>query len=209
MSFLGLVFTTKAQKFQGTISWSANYSFSNESSDHKASMNLPTKYIFKYKDGDYVINVEGTPRPIDMLWRNDKGQGFKIDPEKKAWSVILHEKADGFSVRSASIVNTGEKRNILGYECTKYVIHQADPKITLEQVYWVTLELGGLTIQKDLAHSSMGGTTTLFHKDINGMPLRIEINSPTKNILVQATSIKRELVSDSIFSIPANYKESK
>jgi len=111
--------------------------------------------------------------------------------------------------QKATIINTGEKADILGYPCIKYIIRQADPRNPVEQVYWVTQALDGLSMQKDLANASMGSTTTLFHKDIDGMPLRIEIAKPTIKIHVEATSVTKEPLPAGLFAVPGDFKESK
>jgi hypothetical protein len=50
---------------------------------------------------------------------------------------------------------------------------------------------------------------TLFYDKIDGVPLRIEMTLPEGNMTMEVTSIKRQGLPATDFTIPAGYKETQ
>ena len=89
--------------------------------------------------------------------------------------------------------NTGKTTKILGYDCDEWVI-----KSKVETTYvWIPK---GFPLIKGLAHSWPGGTVMFFRRAIHNQK-GIEI------FLQEFTEIKREVLPDSLFSLPADYKK--
>ncbi len=77
------------------------------------------------------------------------------------------------------------------------------------QNVWATTEIKGLDISS-MANQQMAGSKRMtFFKQIDGVPLKVEMNMPEGTMLMEATQIKRESLSSSDFTIPADYKEVK
>ena len=50
---------------------------------------------------------------------------------------------------------------------------------------------------------------SLFHQEVEGMPLRIEAPSPQVKIVIEAIEVKREVLPLEAFSLPEGFKASK
>lgn len=137
------------------------------------------------------------------------------EEQRKMMEKMMGGKMPGMSADSdapVQVSNTGEKKTISGFECTKYVIRQGDQ--TLSTV-WVTKSVNGFNeLAEDWKGFSkrMAGLAQRFGKElgeaakaIDGFPIQTE----TGGVVTTITKVERRATPASEFEVPSGYKKVK
>jgi hypothetical protein len=170
---------------------------------------MPTGMVVKFKNGNSLSRLEGSFIDNDFLYLKEKNQTYTIDRKNKTYSVTAHSGSENDSLPQAKVTKTSEKIKVLNYTCTKYLVEYTINGKTMIQNVWATTEIKGLDISS-MANQQMGGSKRMtFFKQIDGVPLKVDMSMPEGTMLMEATQIKRESLSSSDFTIPADYKEIK
>ena len=194
------------KKFEGTITWSMQYTISNV---NREQINLPKSYTMKVGGHDYSLTTDGGIHPSTFLWKGEEKRYYQLDGTAKTYKIVPVGNLAKEPVKP-SVINTGEQCDILGHRCTKYVVTPSSGNKAFQAVYWTTADLKGLNM-KTMPTPGTGGniSQSLFHEYIDGIPLRIEYSTPTFNVVLVAMTIQKGGVRDNDLSIPADFKESK
>ncbi len=172
-----------------------------------ASM-MPSGMLFKTKGGNALTIVEGGPMPMEMLYLKEKDKMYRLDRKGKTYSEMgaggppnmpQHAKPE------VKVTKTNETATILKYTCTKYIATITEKGKTVNQIYWTTTEIKDFDM-KSLMKQRMGRGEPMIYEGIEGVPLKIEMNTPEAKVIIEVTEIKRETLNASDFSIPTDYK---
>lgn len=147
---------------------------------------------------------------METLYLKSKNESYLINREEKTYSVIpQNESSASTHDPSVTVKKTTETQKILNYTCTKTIVTVSEGNHTVNQIFWTTTELKGIDF-KSLSNQGMGkGQEAMYYKDLEGVPLKMEMTMPEGNMVMQVTEIKKETLSSSDFKIPAGFTETK
>jgi hypothetical protein len=168
---------------------------------------MPKGFTVKIKDGSSLTTVEGGMMAGDILHTPEKS--VHLDRVNKTYSVMPMGEGKGIeNQQKPTVTKTSETTKIAGYNCTKYVVTRVEQGKMITSNFWTTTEIKDIDL-KAMAKQRMGRGQSLFYEGMEGMPLRIESSSKEGNMTMEVTEIKREPLSASDFTIPADYKETQ
>lgn len=168
---------------------------------------MPTGVIIKTKDGNSLSKIEGgITDGMEMLYKKDKNQSFQLDRANKTYSVVN----PGSSTNKANVkvTKTSETMRVMNYNCTKYLIEMNSGEITSTQICWATTEIKDIDLS-GLSNQGAGQGNAMFYKEIEGVPLKMEVESPEGKMIMEVIDISRGGVNANDFTIPKDFKEVK
>lgn len=158
---------------------------------------MPEKMVTKVK-GKNTRSEMGT---TVFIYRGDQDKTWSLDTEAKTYSEISSTPAEQDDLK-LTVKKTTETATINGYKCTKYLLNMEGSAMSTQWL-WITTDI------KDINPSLLkrGGNENLFFKDVDGIPVKIEVNTPQGKITSEMTELKRIKLPDSDFQIPAGYSK--
>lgn len=170
---------------------------------------VPKGMSVKVKDGHMLTKLEGGMMQSEILSRKDRDETYIIDRESKTYRVTKNSDY-GTDSLSAKVVKTGETAQILGYACTKYQVEMTTAGNTLMQDIWATSEIKGFDLSAMARQQKATGNqqSEIFRK-INGVPLKVVLNSKQGIVTMEAQEVKRQSLNASEFEIPAGFKKNE
>jgi Domain of unknown function (DUF4412) len=180
---------------------------------------FPKGMQIKIKNTNSITKMDGgMMSSMEVLHLTDKNTTYRLDRENKTFSVMPDytdkDKDKDKEKLDYKVTKTSETTKILGYTCTKYMVESTsqDPdvkKVAMKQFFWTTTDLKGLDL-KSLSKQRIGNSQqSLFYEQIEGVPLKIEMNMPQGHMAMEVTEIKKASLPASDFEVPAGYKEVK
>jgi hypothetical protein len=172
-----------------------------ESMDGENSFNLlPEKMVTKVK-GKNTCTIMSESSMI--IYQGDKNKTYSLDKTNKTYTDITT--TDNKTVDpKINISKTTETATINGYNCIKYILTN-DESSGPAQWLWVTKDI------KDIDPTQFAGSGKVsmnwFFKEVDGFPVKLEINTPQGKMYSELTELKRVKLPDSDFQIPADYKK--
>jgi hypothetical protein len=138
------------------------------------------------------------------------------EEQRKMVEKMMGDKMKGMGVAKdakINVKNTGDKKTISGFSCTKVVVTQDDKDV---MTMWVTKDVSGFdAMRKDweefskrmMAMNPMGGKGLgeAFQK-VDGFPIRTEMGQMMTSTV---TKIEKKTAPASEFEVPAGYKKVK
>jgi hypothetical protein len=174
---------------------------------------MPKGMIVKIKNGNTDTRMDGGMMDgYETLFLKDKNQMVRLDRANKMYTIM--PSGDGGQMTGEGpkpkITKTGETAQILGYNCTKYTAESTgrDGK-TVTQNFWTTTDIKDWDMNHLTKQRSGPGGNRMFYEGIEGVPLKIESGTKEGMMVMEVTEIKREPLSASDFTIPADFKEGK
>ena len=142
----------------------------------------------------------------------DKGGSILFDSNKLKMYVIMDEQkmymeTDMMSLSTGtgggSISKTGETKNILGYECEKFLFTQKDMKGEA----WMTKELGAFMFFMESQKEMPDWQSEVL--DAGYFPLHVTQHDTRRNVtsvydVIEVTPMK---LSDDLFEVPSSYNK--
>jgi len=170
---------------------------------------IPKGMMVKLKNDNSLVTMDGGMMDkTQILYLKDKDQSIHIDNTNKTYALMNSKSPANTTESQAKVTKTSETKKILNYTCTKYIVESTSPKgKTVEQLFWTTKEIS--IDMKNLSRHQAGKGNQFFYDNIEGVPLQIEMSTPEGKMTMEATEIKKESLSASLFQIPAGYKEVK
>ncbi|SHH14578.1 protein of unknown function [Chryseolinea serpens] len=177
---------------------------------------FPKGMQIKVKNNNSITKMDGGMMSNwEVLHLTDKNTTYRLDRENKTFSVMPQYTADKDKEKvDYKVTKTSETTKILGYTCTKYAVESTskDPeakKYAMTQFFWTTTDIKGIDL-KSLSKQRMGNSQqSLFYEQIEGVPLKIEMNMPQGHMAMEVTELKKQSLPASDFEVPAGYKEVK
>lgn len=173
---------------------------------------IPKGMAVKVKDGHMLTKLEGGIMQSEVLSRADKNETYIIDRESKTYRVTSNNDygVDSHDSLDVEVTKTGETLNILGYACTKYQVKMTAAGGSMTQNIWATSALKGFDLSAMARQQQVTGNRNaeVFRK-IDGVPLKVVVDSPQGIVTMEAQEVKRQSLSASEFEIPAGFKETR
>lgn len=169
---------------------------------------MPKGMTMKIKGENSLMTMDGGMMSGDFLHTKDKS--VHIDRENKTYSVMQGGSTNPASASETkpTVTKTAETMKIMGYNCTKYIVTMTERGQTVTTNMWTTTEIKDIDL-KAMAKQKMGRGQSMFYEGVDGMPLRIEAGTPQGQMIMEVTDFKRESLSASDFTIPADFKETQ
>lgn len=170
---------------------------------------MPTGMTVQIKNGNSLSKVEGSFIDSEFLFLKEKNHSYMIDHKNKTYSPIDLTEDGKDETPDVKVTKTGETQKILNYNCVKYEVEYTIDGKPTKQYIWATKDIKGLDFS-DMAKQQMGNNKRMmFFKEIQGVPLKMEMNWPEGKMTMQATQVKSESLPTASFLVPTDYKEVK
>lgn len=166
---------------------------------------IPSGIVIKVKNNNSISKMEGGVIDSEFLYLKDKDQSYMIDRDSKTYSLV--DKYSENDEKDRKVTKTKETTKVMGYTCTKYIVEVSYDDKKYEHHIWATTEI------KDLDTRSFGNSgidkkgSSFYFKDIEGVPLKMEMKSPEGTFIMEVTQLKRESLPAALFSLPSDYKQ--
>jgi hypothetical protein len=167
---------------------------------------LPKSVVVKMKNQNATMVSDGMYK-METLYLHDKNTSYKINREAKTYSVFPEYKEDPNNKVDVKVTKTSETAKILDYTCTKYVVDISAKGHTMQQHVWATTAIKDFDFKALASQRSGNNEYTMYFKEIDGVPLKTEMNTSQGKMSMECTEIKKQSLSSSDFSIPSGYKE--
>jgi hypothetical protein len=168
-------------------------------------------FTVKIKGTNTLTVMEGGMMDgMEILHQKDADKTVRLDRQNKTYTVMGGGKDNSNGkAPEVKITKTSETAKIIGYNCTKYIAETTVEGKPSTQIFWTTNEIKDFDF-KSLARQRMGkGQQPMFYEQIDGVPLKMEMNMPQGNMVMEAAEIKRESLNADLFKIPADFTETK
>jgi hypothetical protein len=172
---------------------------------------MPTGMTLKTKAGNALTKMEGGPLAgTETLMLKDKSESYLINRESKTYTVLPHTGSAVATTKDPAVTvkKTTETQKILNYTCTKTIVTVTQSGQTITQNFWTTNEIKNLNF-KNLSNQIGGGKQTMYYKELDGVPLKMEMTMPQGTMVMQVTEIKKETLSSAEFQVPAGFTETR
>src|ERR1700730_4451951 len=179
----------------------------------------PANEVVMKLKGDKV-RMEATPQ-MTMIVDGKTGETVTLMNAQKKFLRISGDKAKAISELAAKyggttaerpkLTATGKKMTINGYEAEEYV---GETKL-FKASYWIAPSFpDSAAIMKQLQAVIPAAWSDLAkgmmdYRDLPGFPLRTQVKTNESEITSTITAIKRDLLSDAEFLVPADFQEMK
>lgn len=173
---------------------------------------MPSKITVRIKNQNSLTEMEGGMLAgNEILYLKDKQQSITLDRKNKTYSIHTNKQDDDNDhTTDVKVTKTSETKKILNFSCTKYIVETKVGEVSMKQNIWATKEIKDLDF-KALASQEMGKNkqASFFYKEIDGVPLMVEMTTPQMHMEMTAVEIKRGSQPASSFTIPSDFKEVK
>jgi hypothetical protein len=142
---------------------------------------------------------------------NAQKKFLRISGDKARAIAELSAKYGGATAERPKLVATGKKMTINGYEAEEYV---GETKL-FKASYWIAPSFpDSAAIMKQLQAVIPAALNDLAkgmmdYRDLPGFPLRTQVRTEGGEVTSTVTAIKRDLISDAEFLVPADFQEMK
>lgn len=204
--FLSLVFLLSssflepiALSFEGTVKYSVKISGKEA---NKASGMMPSGYTILIKGNNSLIKTEGGMSMMmgDLLFSGNQQKSYLINHSQKT-AFSLEGSSAKTEEEAPSVEKTEEKKVILGYNCTKYLLKEKEGAATQTFIVWATKDLA---LPKSKTGSGVGFGSFSF-EGIEGLPLYVITQMGDLTMEITAINIEKKALPDGQFQLPANY----
>lgn len=168
---------------------------------------FPKSTTLHMKGTRSLVRTEGGAAAGDILTLADKNVSYQIDREARTYRKLAVQKTPESMDDKFKVTPTKETTKVLGYTCERYVVETTDSEMKMNWNVWATDDIKGLDARA-LNRLRVGQSSgpDVFSK-IKGVPLKMEITTPQMKMFMDATQVKAESLPDSLFELPAGFKE--
>lgn len=170
---------------------------------------MPSGFTLKTKGDNVLTSMDsGILAGVETLYLKNKNETYLINRSAKTYSVLpQHESAAGDRDPSITVKKTTETQKILNYRCTKTIVTITEGSQTIDQVFWTTQEIKNLDFKNMANQKIANGKHAMYYKNIEGVPLKMEMSMPQGMMTMQVTEIKKEALPASSFQIPEGFTQ--
>jgi hypothetical protein len=167
---------------------------------------MPKGMTIKVKGASMVTLMEGGMADgMEMLYAEGQTP-VRINRQNKTYSKMPEESSG--EMPQVNVIRAPETMKILGYTCQKYLVEVISGGQAMKQVMWTTTDIKDMDM-KAFARQRTSQGQPLFSDKVQGVPLKVEMNAPQGNMVMEVKEIKRETLNSADFKIPAGFKETK
>jgi GLPGLI family protein len=192
--------SSSAPDFEGVVSYEVD---GGKGMPPEASSMLQSMVIKTYVKGSMTRSQEEIAGNKNIIIADSKKPNdpiMLVTMFGHKYAVRLNDSLKKLAEKNAPKIDyddsPGSTKQIAGYNCKKakitIVVPPNDSSITSE-VYYTT----------DLPYADPQGQ----FKGLKGMPMEFNINMSGLNLIITTKSVEKQSLSDSLFTIPAGYKE--
>lgn len=170
---------------------------------------MPKSMTVRTKGGKSHLLSEGGAMPMEVITVTEPPAAYLIDRKARTFSKLPVEeaKAKADAAKQDYTVKKGPgTTKVLGYTCEEYLVEVRHEGETMRSTLWATDDIPGLDA-KALAKARFGGQDAAYFSEINGVPLKMEMDMRQIRLLMQATAVTPGSVPDSAFEVPAGFTE--
>lgn len=189
---------TAEESFEGAI----HYTLQSE-----AELMQMTHFI---KDSRMRIEVplDGTNKAVSIVNLTSREIAILMPGQKMYMVMPIPAGGNGNDTVAPQLVNTGETMDILGYECTRYLLTDGGREVEV----WATRELGPYISASDPMQKK--GSKNAWEQMLAGaglFPLRVAERDRNGDQIfgLDVTEIDRGPLDEALFTIPDGYQEFK
>jgi hypothetical protein len=167
---------------------------------------FPKSTTVHVKGARSLVKTEGGVAVGDMLTWADKGVTYLIDREARTYQK-LPEAEKETDEGKFKVTPTKETTKVLGYTCRNYLVETTEGDVKMTWSIWTTDDIKGFNANslRRLRFGQSSGSG--FMGKIDGVPLKIDATTPQMKLFMVATNVKSETLPDSLFELPAGFKE--
>lgn len=170
---------------------------------------MPTGFTVQLKGNNSLTKMDGGMMPMEILNLKDKNLSYRLDRNNKTYSVLAHAADGNNPAPQFKVTKTTETARILNYNCTKYIVDATMNGKPVQHFFWTTTEIKDIDMSH-LAKQRMGKNgQSMYYEGIEGVPLKMEMQTPEARMIMEVTAIKKEPLPDNLFILPADFKEIK
>jgi hypothetical protein len=167
---------------------------------------FPKGFTLQLKGPRSLVKTEGGPSIGDVLTLADQNLSYRIDRTARTYSKLAAD-----PVKEASdkykITPTTETAQVLGYKCKRYQVDTLEGGAKTSYSIWATNDIKGLDAKSLRRLNFSKSSDSAFMSQIDGVPLKIDVITPDAKLFMVATGVKNETLPDSLFVLPAGFKE--
>lgn len=168
---------------------------------------MPKGMTLQTKGGRSHMQTEGGAMPMEMVGRNAPPEATMIDRQARTFSRVPMDQAKTEAAKVGhKVTKTNATAKILGYTCEQYLVEVTKEGQKMTGVLWATDDIPGLNASA-LAQARLGGGDDAFMREIDGVPLRMDLTLPQMRLKMETTSVQAGTIPDSVFEIPAGFTE--
>ncbi|HRW98570.1 MAG TPA: DUF4412 domain-containing protein [Cyclobacteriaceae bacterium] len=168
---------------------------------------MPKGMTVKVKNRNTLTKMDGGMLAGEILYLNEKDVTYHIDRENKTYSV-MGKGDDSDREMKGKVTATSESAKIQGYNCKKYIVELEEGGKSITQTVWATTEIKGLDMNS-FSNQGVKGRKPTFYREIDGVPLKMEMSMPEMDMTMEVTGIKKQSLSAGDFVVPPGFKEVK
>lgn len=168
---------------------------------------MPKGMAVKIKNGNTVTIMEGGVLTGEVLYLKEKESTYHIDRDSKTFSVLGG--GTNSNEMNATVTKMSGMEKVAGYNCQKYKVDLQEKGKAVTQYVWATNEIKGLDMRGIYNQGIKGNSKPVFYQEIEGVPLKVEMNMPEMNMTMEASEVSKKPLPAGDFVIPSDFKEVK
>jgi hypothetical protein len=177
----------------------------NSSSAGAINSLTPKSIEIKLKNGNSLVNTIGGIYESEILYLKGTDRTYIIDKKNKTYSP--HENKPSSEQAHFTVTKTDEIITILNYKSRKYIVDANEKGQKLQYFVWTTLDIKDLD-GKQFSRIRIGqSTNSSFISKVEGVPLKIQVSTKEGKVVLQVINIKKEVLPNDLFMIPAGFTE--
>ena len=135
-----------------------------------------------------------------------EGKTFMIMPEQKIYMEFIKPDEEMTETKEpeVKVVKTDETQNILGYNCTKWIVNSKEGNTEM----WLASGIGQyMFVGNPMAHQEASWQEGLENTDFFPLLIITKDKNGSEIFRQEATEIKKESLSDDLFAVPEGYQK--
>ena len=168
---------------------------------------MPKAMTLRTKAAKTRVITEGGAMPMEIITRPSEPRAYLLNRPAKSFSKLPLSASEKDAKKMSYKVTKGAgTTKILGYTCEEYLVEVIHEGQTIHNRLWATDDIAGLDTAA-LANARFGGDDAPYLKEVDGLPLRMEMTHPQMRLKMEAASIKAGAISDDEFEVPDGFIE--
>jgi hypothetical protein len=168
---------------------------------------MPKAMTLRTKAAKTRVVTEGGAMPMEIITRPGEPNAYLVNRPAKSFSKMpLSDSEKDVKKMTFKVTKGSGTAKILGYTCEEYLVELTHEGQTIRNRLWATDDIPGLDTTA-LANARFGGDDAPYLKEVNGLPLRMEMTHPQMRLKMEAISIKAGQISDDEFEVPEDFVE--
>ena len=167
---------------------------------------FPKGFTLQIKGPRSLVKTEGGVAASDVLTQADQNVSYQIDRKARTYYKLAADPLKDYA-GNYKVTPTAATANVLGYTCRRFLVETTDSGEKMSYSIWATNGIKGLdaaSLRRLKFGESVGSE---FLAKIDGIPLKIDATIPQAKLYMVATAVKYEALPDSLFILPAGFKQ--